>query len=162
MNFKPKFVKKSQASDSSGPTTPSTSVTKYMATDLITFKPETEIRDAIALLLEKKITGAPVLNDQNEVIGLIDDKDCLRVLVDSVYHNQPLVKTTVGHYMTNVMKTIPDNATVTHVANEFLNSTYKRFLVIDEEGKLVGQISRRDILRAIREMNVPNWNADMA
>jgi predicted transcriptional regulator len=85
-------------------------VTQYMATQLITFTPETAIDTVINTLLDRGITGAPVLNDQKEVVGLIDDKDCLNVLVHDAYHNQPgPPQHTVSAYMSNVMRTISDS-----------------------------------------------------
>jgi predicted transcriptional regulator len=130
-----------------------------MATDLIVFTPDTEIVEVIETLLEKRISGAPVLNENKEVVGLIDDKDCLRVLIDSVYHNQPISASKVGTYMTDVMKTISYKADVVDVANVFLNTKYKRLLVVDEQDRLVGQVSRRDILRAIKSMHTANWKS---
>ena len=131
-------------------------VSDYMikAKNLITFLPETEIMEAVDMLLENAITGAPVLNAKKELVGLLDDKDCLRVLFDVAYHNQPVKDTTVAHYMTNVMKTISSKANIVDVADTFLNTKYKRLLVVDEEGELVGQISRQDILRAIHDFNM--------
>ncbi len=128
-------------------------VTDYMTKKLITFKPETAIMDVISTLLENRITGAPVLNDNRDVVGLIDDKDCLKVLFDSAYHNQPVDNSTVSNYMSNVMRTVSVHADIYEVAFIFLNSVYKRLLVVDDSGKLVGQISRRDILRAIHDFD---------
>ena len=131
-------------------------ITQYMATNLITFSPDTEIDVVISTLLERGITGAPVLNEHKEVVGLIDDKDCLNVLVHDAYHNQP-GRTTVEAYMTNVMRTISVDADIIDAANIFLRTPYKRLLVIDHAEKLVGQVSRRDILRAIQEMKSTTW-----
>ena len=130
-------------------------VTDYMVRekDLITFKPETEIMEVVETLLKHDITGAPVLGDKKELIGLIDDKDCLKVLFGSTYHNQPVSKRTASHFMSNVMKTLNIHADIYDVADIFLNSVYKRLLIVDDEGKLVGQISRQDILRAIHDLN---------
>ncbi len=130
-------------------------VTKYMtvASDLITFHPDTDILEVVNTLMEKQITGAPVLNDKNDLVGLIDDKDCLKVLVDSSYHDQPVDKNTASHFMTNIMKTISAKADIYDVANIFLTTPYKRLLVVDDNGKLMGQISRADILRAIHDLN---------
>ena len=132
-------------------------VTEYMVRKLITFKPDTPITEVIDSLLENRITGAPVLNDKKEVVGLIDDKDCLNVLVSGAYYNHPVAKDTVSSYMSNVMKTIPVHSDIVEVANIFLHSKYKRLLVLDDNGKLVGQISRRDILRAIKDMETNTW-----
>ena len=133
------------------------SVTEYMVKDLITFTPDTEIKEVIQTLLDNRITGAPVLNDKREVVGLVDDKDCLNVLVSSAYYNQPVEKDTVSKYMTSVMKSISVHDDIVDVANIFVQSKYKRLLVMDDEGRLVGQISRRDILRAIKDLNANTW-----
>ncbi|MEM7102832.1 MAG: CBS domain-containing protein [Bacteroidota bacterium] len=130
-------------------------VTDYMtpADKLITFKPEMEVMDVVESLLSNKITGAPVLDSRNKLVGLIDDKDCLKVLFDVAYHNQPVHNSSVQYYMSNVMKTIRDNANIMEVADTFLTTKYKRLLVVDGDGQLVGQISRRDILHAIKDFN---------
>lgn len=133
------------------------SVTEYMTRNLISFKKDTEIIEVINTLIDKRITGAPVLNDQGEVVGLIDDKDCLNVLFASAYYNHPVSKETVENYMSNVMKSISIHSDIMDVADIFVHSKYKRLLVMDDEGKLVGQISRRDILRAIKDHNSNTW-----
>lgn len=133
-------------------------VTKYMAKNLITFSPDTEIIKVIDSLLEHRISGAPVLNDQNEIVGVIDDKDCLNTLIDSAYYNQPVSKNKVSNYMTDVFKCINQNSDIVDVANVFMRTNFKRLLVVDDSGKLVGSISRRDILRAIKDMNVTTWH----
>jgi predicted transcriptional regulator len=133
------------------------SVTEYMVTKLITFKPETEISEVINSFLDNRITGAAVLNDNKDVVGLIDDKDCLKVLIAGGYYNHPVEKDTVSSYMTDVMKTISIHDSIVDVANIFLQTKFKRLLVMDDNNKLVGQISRRDILRAIKDMNTKTW-----
>ncbi|PHN03322.1 CBS domain-containing protein [Flavilitoribacter nigricans] len=129
------------------------SVSDYMVRDLITFQPDTAIMEVIKTLLGKNIAGAPVLNSRKELVGLIDDKDCLRVLFDSSYHNQPVNKNTVSDYMTNVMRTISAHADIFEVADIFLSTKYKRLLVVDDQQRLIGQISRQDILRAIHDIH---------
>lgn len=128
-------------------------VKDYMTTALITFKPDTNVLDIADSLLKNRITGAPVLDDNGNVVGLIDDKDCLRIVVDTLYHNQPIVSHTAREYMSNVMKTVDIDTEILEVANTFLTTPYKRLLVTDKDGKLRGNISRRDILRAIHDMS---------
>jgi len=152
-NFKNKVV----GTDTKNRQLNAPSVTEYMTTKLITFTPETEIKEVIESLLKNRITGAPVLNAKNEVVGLIDDKDCLNTLVGGAFYNHPVSKDTVANYMSNVMKTITVNEDILDVANIFLRTPYKRLLVLDDNGKLVGQISRRDILRAIKELKTSTW-----
>jgi predicted transcriptional regulator len=132
-------------------------ITKYMVTNLITFRPDTEIDTVINTFLEKGITGAPVLNENKEIVGLIDDKDCLTIIVQDAYHNQPGGKNTVDAYMSNVMRTISVDADVIDAANVFLRTPYKRLLVVNHDGTLAGQVTRRDILRAIKDMKSTTW-----
>jgi len=127
-------------------------VSKYMATRLVTFTPEMPILEAISLLVKNKISGAPVLNSNREIVGMLDDKVCLRVLIDRAYHNLPVRAHTVAQYMDTILKTIPLDSDILDVATIFLDSVYKRLLVVDADGRLVGQISRSDALRAAKEV----------
>lgn len=134
-----------------------TPIREYMATNLITFTPDSNVMDVVNALLEKRITGAPVLNNRKEVVGMIDDKTCLKLLVASEYYNSPLSEQTVSNYMDDVLTTVKEDISISEAANIFLETKYKRLIVVDGNGKLAGQISRRDILRAIRDINTINW-----
>lgn len=133
-------------------------VTKYMAKDLITFRPEQDIYEAIDLILKHKISGAPVLGAGGRLVGLLSEKDCLRVMISSAYHNEPIGIRRVSDYMTVNVVTISPDKDVLDVANLFLGSNYRRFPVV-EDGKLLGQVSRRDILRAANDMKTATWKA---
>jgi CBS domain-containing protein len=161
MNFKPKLVRKTELVNKIQTSTRFEPVTKYMATDLHTFKPDTEIIEVIEVLLSKRISGAPVLDDQFKLVGLISEKDCLKLMIDSVYHNLPVSKGKVSQYMTTNLKTVSVEADIVDVANEFLKTNFKRFPVVDGSGRLVGQVSRRDILSAIKAMNVTTWQKEL-
>lgn len=147
-NFQNKLVDK----DIKKAGSPTPSVEEYMTRNLITFKEDTDINIVIKSLLDNEITGAPVLNDNGQVIGLIDDKDCLNVLIGNVYNRLPMNSDTVSKYMSNVMKTISVNQNILDVASVFVSTPFKRLLVMDENNKLVGLISRCDVLRAIKEL----------
>jgi len=162
MNFKPKFVKKGDSKTSNETNRSYDPITKYMATDLVTFTPDTEIIEVIDAMLEHKFSGAPVLNENKELVGIISEQDCLTVIVDSVYHNLPISKSIVSKYMTTDLQTIKLDADILDVANKFLNSHFKRFPVVDDKGRLVGQVSRRDILRAVKAMNITTWQKELA
>ncbi len=128
------------------------SVEEYMTQNLITFKKDSDINVVIKSFLEHNISGAPVLDENGHVVGLIDDKDCLNVLVGSVYNRLPTTSDTVSSYMTNVMKSISSDLNILDVALVFVSSPFKRLLVMDKNNKLVGQISRSDVLRAINDL----------
>jgi CBS domain-containing protein len=153
MNFTPKMETKTKEQEKRK----YEPVTRYMATDLITFSPEDEIGFVIDKLMKNKISGAPVLNDKDELVGLISEQDCLRVIIDSVYYNQPISKHRVKDYMTTHIKSVSVTEDVVDVANKFLSNRFRRFPVVDEKGRLLGQVSKRDILKAAQSMNITTW-----
>lgn len=126
-------------------------VDDYMTKDLVTFSPDTDLEEVVHKLISKRISGAPVLDDDGKVVGLIDDKDCLRLAFDSLYHRFPANKKTVKDYMTNVMKSVKTGTDIYEVANIFMTTPFKRLVVLDQRGSLKGQISRRDVLIAIQD-----------
>lgn len=126
-------------------------ISEFMATKVITFDPEMTIDDATAVLAKNKFSGAPVVNEKNELIGMLSEKDCLKTIVDSYYNQRPSSSSKVKDYMSaNVISVGPDK-TVIEVAYMFVHSNFKRFPVI-ESGKLVGQISRSDVLKLISDL----------
>ncbi len=152
MNFTPNFETKTTENAHKG----YEPVTNYMATDLITFKPEDEIGTVIAVLSEKKISGAPVLNERKELVGIISEHDCLKVVIDSVYHNQPVSKHFVKDYMHKGLITLSVDDDVVDAASMFLKHRFGRFPVV-KDGILKGQVSKRDILRAALKIKFTTW-----
>lgn len=140
------------------PTETYESISAYMTkeSNLITFKPNQEIVNAISIMIKKRISGGPVLNERRELIGMLSEKDCLKVLIQSSYHNIPSGKGKVKDYMSENPKTLDINTTVVEAANEFLNSSFRRFPVINN-GILKGQINRRDIMRATQKIKATTW-----
>ena len=123
-------------------------VKDYMAKNLTTFTPEMDISEAIKYLNKHKISGAPVVNDRGQLVGMLSEQDCLQVALQSTYY-EDWVGGEVSQYMTSPVKTVSDSASVVDLAEKFINSSYKRYPVLDEDGSLVGQISRSDVLRAL-------------
>lgn len=132
------------------------SIKKYMTVKPITFRPNQPIYEVIKIMVNKKISGAPVLDENDNLVGVISEKDCLRVLVDSAYHHLPAGS--VADYMSTNVKAMSEEKSIVEVADEFLHTHYKRFPVINKAGKLIGQISRADILRAINDFKDVTWD----
>jgi len=132
-------------------------VSDYMTKKLITFKEEEAIEDVIDKLIANKISGGPVVNDKNELIGIISEGDCIKQLSDSRYYNLPLDKgNTVGKAMVREVETISANMNIFDVANKFLQSKRRRFPIV-ENGKLIGQISQKDVLKAAVKLKSNTW-----
>ncbi len=128
-------------------------IEKYMVplSDVITFSPDQPIQDVIATIIEKKISGAPVLDAQHHLVGMISEKDCLRLIVDQAYHNMPAETRRVSDYMTLKVQSLSPKTNILEAAIEFLNTPIRRFPIV-ENGMLIGQVSRRHILRAAQKI----------
>lgn len=126
-------------------------VRDYMAGRLVTFKPDTDVLDAIQELLKHRIAGAPVVNDRGELIGMLSELDCLRVALNAGYYGDwggP-----VSEYMSPDVETVDADMNIVDLAQKFLDCGFRRFPVL-RGNRLVGQISRRDVLRALGELAV--------
>jgi CBS domain-containing protein len=95
------------------------------------------------------VTGAPVIDDDNRVIGILSEKDCLRLLSVGVDNDPP--SGTVGDFMSREVRCIPITMNVYFAAGMFLNDHVRRFPVVKDDKTLVGAITRFDILRAIQK-----------
>ena len=124
-------------------------VRDYMAGKLITFKPDTDVLDAIHELVQQRIAGAPVVNDQGELVGMLSELDCMTVALNAGYYGDwggP-----VSDYMTPDVESVDADMNIIDLAQKFLQTKYRRFPVL-RNNRLVGQISRRDVLRALKEL----------
>lgn len=124
-------------------------VAEVMDRSFVKLTPEMQIYDAIRSLLDNSITGATVVDEAGHLVGVLSEKDCLRVLLNLAYDGTPAAQ--VKDYMTTDITSIPSTMDITDVATVFLKNSFRRLPVVDE-GKLVGQVTRRDLLRAIREI----------
>ncbi len=133
-------------------------VSDFMTRDLITFKPEQKVISVVEMLIKYKISGGPVVNDKNELVGIISEGDCLKQISESRYYNMPMDDDTVEMRMIKNVDTIDGNMNVFDAANIFLESKHRRFPII-QDGKLIGQISQKDILKAALKLKGQNWNS---
>jgi len=123
-------------------------VSDYMARDLITLSPQTEINHAMSVLLDNRISGAPVLADDGTLVGVLSKKDCLKAAMQASYYRS--WGSTVEAYMSRDVQTLEAGMDIFEATNAFLESSFRRFPVV-EDGRLVGQISRADALRAMKD-----------
>ena len=121
-------------------------VRDHMDTHVYTVHPETEIMDAVGLLLEHRVTGAPVVDQDGHLVGMLTEKDCLKLIATGANADRP--RGTVADFMSTGVTTISPDTDVYYAAGLFLQQEYRRFAVI-EAGRLVGAITRFDILRVI-------------
>jgi len=140
------------------PTASSLKVKDYMTTNLVTFRSDQSVQEVVEAIIKHKISGGPVVNDRNELIGIISEGDCLKQLSESRYYNMPLEHDNVEKRMARDVETIDGEMNVFDAANKFLSSKRRRFPIV-ENGKLIGQISQKDILKAALQLRGENWNS---
>lgn len=126
------------------------SVKEYMTASLITFKQDTPVLDAIQELVERRISGAPVVDNLGNLVGMLSEKDCLKVALNTGYYEE--LGGSVSEYMTDKVQTVETTDSILELARLFIETPFKRFPVVGEDNTLVGQISRADVLRAISKI----------
>ncbi len=121
----------------------------YMTVSPVTLLPSTGIYDAIQALQARTISGATVVDEENNVVGVISEMDCLRAILSGTYHGQ--VGGTVADYMTKEVESVDPSKSVLDVARQLMDG-HRRRLPIVKDGKFVGQYSCRSMLRAVSEL----------
>lgn len=118
----------------------------YMSASLVTFHPDMDVLQAIQTLVEHRISGAPVVDETGNVVGVLSQKDCLKVALSASYYGESGGR--VSEFMSRNPKTVDADTSILEVAEMFMQDEYRRYPVM-EENRLIGQISRHDVLRAL-------------
>lgn len=117
-----------------------------MVTRLLTLSPEMDVFDAIGLLLKNHISGAPVVDRDQNFLGVFSEKTSMQVLISAAYDQLPTTR--VEAFMNEEsQRVIDEEMDLISIAQIFLDTPYRRLEVL-RDGRLLGQISRRDVLKA--------------
>lgn len=138
-----------------------------MATKLFTLSPEMDVFEAIGLLLKHRASGAPVIDEQRQFLGSFSEKTSMTVLLDAAYDQLPTSR--VEAFMDRDQdRIITEEKDLLSMARVFLDTPYRRLVVL-RDGAVVGQVSRRDVLRvaysfsddsALRQAGLRDWSAE--
>ncbi len=120
-------------------------VKDYMTRRLITFKPKTNVVEAMDVFLKNRISGAPVVDDDGNLVGILSEVDLMQVIVQDSYYDESVG--IVGDYMRTEVDTVDPEMDIYTLAEKFIKEHRRRYPVM-YEGRLVGQVSRRDVLAA--------------
>lgn len=125
----------------------------YMLTDPVKMKAEGNIYDAIHLLLVHKVSGLCVVDHAGHLVGVLSELDCLRAILSSVYNESPVGN--VDEYMTKEVISVKMTDNIVDVASDMLKHKHRRRPVIQDDGVLIGQVTCRQLLRAVKEFVAP-------
>lgn len=143
-----------------------------MTKEVITVSPETTVKDAAKLLADNKVSGLPVVNEKNEVIGIVSEGDFIvrtqklkvpsfiQILGGVIYLDDPrdfkeelrkVAAYQVKDIMTGEPVTIEEDTEVDEIASIMFDEGVNRIPVVNADNVLVGIVSRADIVRALAQ-----------
>jgi len=120
-------------------------VKDYMSPNVMTFKPEDSVIDALRKLIKAGRSGAPVVDNQGSIVGILSELDCLKEALMGGYYQQ--VGDRVADHMTAQPDAVQQDDNIIVTADLFLKGR-RRLPVLDGE-KLVGIITRQDFGKAL-------------
>lgn len=109
----------------------------------------TELTEVVDILLQHKFTGLPVVDDHSKVVGFVSEQDCLRKLLISSYHSEGSL--VVEEFMHAEPLTVHEEDSVVNVAELMVTQKPKIYPVVDDQGVLVGLLTREQVLRALKD-----------
>ncbi len=131
-------------------------VREVMSKDVVVLKPEMDVLQALHVLLRHKISGAPVVDAGGQLVGMLTERDCMKVALDAAFHQQS--GGTVAEFMATDVQTVSAEESLITTARRFYETNYLRYPVVDGTG-LVGVVSRSDVMRAIGEFWKVAWES---
>ncbi len=120
----------------------------YMLVNPVKVKPDDNILDAVQVIIDNKISGVCVVDVEGNLVGILSELDCLRAVLSATYNESGIGL--VREYMStdNLVVAHPDEDIV-NVAQDMLLKNKRRRPVV-ENGKLIGQITCRQLLNAVK------------
>lgn len=143
-------------------------VNAVMTKEVKSISPEMNVREALGLLLKMRISGLPVIDEQDKIMGMFTEKDVLRSILPTylervgkfVYTEDPkgvkikvaeLDKLKVKEIMRKEVVTVGEDTALTEVARIMLTQKIRRIPVLNKEGRVVGIVAREDVVKGLIE-----------
>ncbi len=126
----------------------------YMLSNPVKIKADTDVFEAIHQILIYKVSGLCVVDDNDILIGVLSEMDCLRAILSAVYNDSPAAGV-ASEFMTKEVISVALHDNIVDVANDMLKQKHRRRPVIDDNGRLVGQVTCRQLLRGVKEFVTP-------
>jgi CBS domain-containing protein len=121
-------------------------VGEVMTRQVVSVPPEATVDQAIELLLRHRVSGLPVVDSRQRLVGVVTEYDLLKALYDHEIGDQP-----VREHMSADPIYVEEDTSLTAVADLLLSSRLRRLPVVSG-GRLVGLVSRHDLIRLIRDL----------
>ncbi len=129
----------------------SLNVGDYMTKSIMTFRPEQDVIAAARILAQRGFSGAPVVDDRGNLAGILSDTDCIRAMVKFGF--DPDWRGLVSEFMSPNVETVDLEDSILDVAQRFTEKRFRRYPVM-EDNRVIGVISRIDVLRALERIEL--------
>lgn len=126
----------------------------YMQRNPVQVSPASNVYDAIHEIMAHRASGACVVDEAGSLLGILSEIDCLRAILSAVYNESPVGL--VEEYMTKEVISVRLHDNIVDVAADMLEHKHRRRPVLDEDGKLIGQVTCRQLLGAVKDFASPN------
>ncbi len=115
----------------------------------LTFAPDMDLLEAARMLLDRRASGAPVVDALGNLVGMLTERDYLNAVLSATYHRDS--GGSVDDYMTRDVQTVDAEESLMDVASRFVEAKHRSYPVM-EDNRLVGVISRHDVIRAMFDL----------
>ncbi len=130
-------------------------VRDHMVKRPVLVTPDTELFAAIHKILVHKISGVTVVDDNRKPVGMLSELDCLRAILSGSYYQEEIGTIRVGDHMTTELESVDPDEQIVDVALSMLDHKHRRRPVIDSRGNLLGQLTCRQLLRGVKNFDLP-------
>jgi len=131
-------------------------VRDYMIRRPVLVQTDTDIFEAIRQIINHRISGVTVVDEHRTPVGILSELDCLGAILSGSYYGVEQGVMRVEDHMTSPVESIHIDENIIDVAKSMLDHKRRRRPVVDENGHLVGQVTCRALLKAIRDMDIPD------
>jgi predicted transcriptional regulator len=127
-------------------------VRSCMSANLVTLHPDMDVMQAVQVLTERGIPGAPVIDDYGDMVGLLAERDCVEAVLKASYYEEWGGR--VSEYMQTEVRTIEADTSIVDAARLFIETRLRGFPVMDDN-RIIGQLNRSDLLKALIRRGSP-------
>jgi CBS domain-containing protein len=120
---------------------------------VVSVRADDDVLTAVRVLVDNRLSGVPVIDNIGNLLGIITEKDCMAIALSAGYHGELGGK--VSDYMSHEVVTVDTGTPVVEIAEHFAKRNFRRLPVL-ESGRVVGVVSRRDVLWLLEQ----RWQPD--
>ncbi|ELZ30066.1 signal-transduction protein containing camp-binding and cbs domains [Halogeometricum pallidum JCM 14848] len=127
-------------------------VARLMSTSAYTVSPDTLVEDAAQVMMEKGIGSVMVVDDDNQLVGILTNTDFVKIVAE----RQPKDRTPVSEYMTDDVVTTTAQVSIRDVADTIMRHGFHHVPVVDEEEGVIGMITTTDLAAYLSTAEAPS------